>query len=155
MTRVVVFACGEPLRGDDGSGPACAERLSAAARARAEVRTCRALSVEDLLALPDETSVIIVDAVTGPSPGTIVREPLADLERIAAGWSPVSGHQLSLAATVALARALGWEGRGTFLGIGTTSFGLGEGLSDPVAAAIPTLTEAVEREVTTLAREGA
>ena len=151
MTRVVVFACGEPLRGDDGSGPACVAGLSAETHAVADVRACGTLSVEDLLTLPDGTAVVIVDAVTGPAPGVIVREPLADLERVAAGWAPVSGHQLSLAATVALARALGWEGQGTFLGIGTSSFGLGEGLSEPVAAALPALTTAVEREVAALA----
>ena len=60
--------------------------------------------------------------------------------------------RLTLAATVALARALGWAGEGTFLGIGTTSFGLGEGLSDPVAAALPALTAAVEDEVRAQAR---
>ena len=152
MRRVVVFACGEPLRGDDGAGPASVERLSAASMTMADVRTCRSLSVEDLLALPDEHSVVVVDAVTGPSPGEIVREPLADLERVVAGWTPVSGHQLSLAATVALADALGWRCRGTFLGVGARSFTLGEGLSEPVAAALPALAAAIEREVEALAR---
>jgi hydrogenase maturation protease len=152
MRRVVVFACGEPLRGDDGAGPASVERLSAASMAMAEVRTCGSLSVEDLLALPDEDSVIVVDAVTGPAPGELVREPLADLDRVAAGWTPVSGHQLSLAATVALADALGWRCRGTFLGVGASSFGLGEGMSEPVMAALPALTTAIDDEVAALSR---
>lgn len=153
MTRVVVFACGEPLRGDDGSGPASVEGLSAAVRMVADVRTRPSLSAEDLLMLPPGTATVVVDAVTGPPAGTIVRERLADLDRVAVSWVPLSGHQLPLATTVALARALGWRGHGTFLGVGAHSFGLGEGLSGPVAAALPALTAAVEHEVTTLARD--
>lgn len=153
MTRVVVFACGEPLRGDDGSGPASVERLSAAARAVAEVRARPSLSAEDLLTLPPGTAAVVVDAVTGLPAGTIVRERLADLERVAVPWVPLSGHRLPLATTVGLARALGWHGSGTFLGMGARSFALGEGLSDAVVAALPSLTAAVEAEVTSLAGE--
>lgn len=152
MTRVVVFACGEPLRGDDGSGPASVERLSATVRAIAEVRTRPSLSAEDLLLLPADTAVVVVDAVTGAPRGTIVREHLADLERVAVPWVPLSGHQLPLVTTVALARALGWRGCGTFLGVGAHSFALGEGISAPVAAALPALTAAIEDEVLRLAR---
>jgi hydrogenase maturation protease len=153
MTHVVVFACGEPLRGDDGSGPASVEGLSAAVRTVAEVRARPSLSAEDLLVLPSGTAAVVVDAVTGPPAGTIVRERLSDLDRVAVSWVPLSGHQLPLATTVALARALGWHGLGTFLGVGARSFGLGEGLSEPVAAALPALTAAVEDEVTRLARD--
>jgi hydrogenase maturation protease len=95
----------------------------------------------------------VVDAVTGPPAGTIVRQRLGDLDRIAVSWVPLSGHQLPLATTVALARALGWHGQGTFVGVGAASFELGGGLSAPVAAALPALTAAVEREVTALARD--
>jgi hydrogenase maturation protease len=152
MTRVVVFACGEPLRGDDGSGPASVEGLSAAVRTVAEVRARPSLSAEDLLGLPPGTAAVVVDAVTGPPAGTIVREPLVDLERDAVSWVPLSGHQLPLATTVGLARALGWKVRGTFLGVGARSFGIGEGLSEPVAEALPRLIAAVELEVTALSR---
>lgn len=151
MSPVVVFACGEPLRGDDGAGPAAVDRLSAETRVVADVRPCRSLSAEDLLALSPEVAVVVVDAVTGPPAGTIVERRLADLERIALSWQPVSGHQLPLATTVLLARALGWTGQGTFVGIGAHSFELGEGLSQPVAAALPALTAAIEHEVSALA----
>ena len=53
---------------------------------------------------------------------------------------------------LALADALGWRCRGTFLGVGARSFTLGEGLSGPVAAALPALTAAIEQEVEALAR---
>ncbi len=153
MTRVVVFACGEPLRGDDGSGPASIERLSAAVRKAVEVRARPSLSAEDLLALPPDAAALVVDAVTGPPAGTIVRQRLVDLDRVAVAWVPLSGHQLPLATTVTLARALGWRARGTFLGVAAHSVGLGDGLSEPVAAALPALTEAVEREVMALTRD--
>jgi len=151
MRRVVVFACGEPLRGDDGSGPAAIEGLSPAARTIAEVRARPSLSAEDLLGLSSDIRVVVVDAVTGAPPGDLVRERLSTLERVAARWVPLSGHQLPLATTVALARALGWAGDGTFLGIGARGFGLGDGLSGTVASALPALTEAVEREIVALA----
>lgn len=151
MTRVVVFACGEPLRGDDGSGPASVERLSAAVRAVVEVRARPSLSADDLLVLPRGAAAVVVDAVTGPPAGTIVRERLLDLHRTAVPWVPSSGHQLPLATTVGLARALGWHGSGTFLGVGAGSLTLGDGLSEPVAAALPSLIAAVEREVMALA----
>jgi hydrogenase maturation protease len=147
MTRVVVFACGEPLRGDDASAPVAVQGLSVAARARSDVRIRPARSAEDLLELEPHTAVVVVDAVTGPPSGTIVRQRLSELDRIAVAWVPVSGHQLPLGTTLGLARALGWQGDGTFLGIAAASFGLGEGLSEPVAAAVPALTAAVEREV--------
>lgn len=150
MRRVVVLACGEPMRGDDGSGPAAAIRLSPGIRAAADVRTCRSLAAEDLLGLAADEAVVVVDAVTGPPPGTIVREPLADLDQVALPWAALSGHQLPLATTVALARVLGWQASGTFLGIGGASFGLGEGLSDPVGAALPALIAAIEDEVSAL-----
>jgi hydrogenase maturation protease len=109
--------------------------------------------VEDLLELPPDHAVVVVDAVTGPAAGTIVRSGLDELDGIALSWRPVSGHQLPLAATVALARTLGWWGRGTFLGIGARSFVLGDGLSDPVAAALPAFTTAIERVVVGLAHD--
>ena len=151
MRRVVVLACGEPMRGDDGSGPAAVIRLSPWIRATAEVRTCRSLAAEALLALSADEAVVVVDAVTGPPAGAIIRQPLADLDRVAVPWAPLSGHQLPLATTVALARVLGWHGSGTFLGIGGASFGLGEGLSDPVGEALPALIAAIEDEVIALA----
>ncbi len=80
-----------------------------------------------------------------------MRQPLTDLDDIAVSWVPLSGHQLPLATTVALARALGWHGHGSFFGIAARSFELGEGLSEPVAAAMPALIAAVEHEITALA----
>jgi hydrogenase maturation protease len=151
VKRVRVFACGEPLRGDDAAGPLAVEGLPADVLATADVRTCRDLSVEDLVGLPQRVAAVVVDAVTGPPAGTIVERALADLETVARPWTPVSGHQLPLATTVALARALGWSGRGTFLGVGAASFVLGDELSEPVAAALPALTAAIEHEVRALA----
>ncbi len=153
MTRVVVFACGEPLRGDDASGPASVAALSRAASGLADVRTRRSLAAEDLLELPPDGVVVVVDAVIGPPAGTIVRERLSDLDRVAVSWAPISGHQLPLAQTISLARLLGWRGTGTFLGIGAASFELGEELSEPVAAALPALTAAIEQEVLAFAHE--
>ena len=47
--------------------------------ARAEVRIVRAVEVEDLVALPAGSRVVIVDAVAGPAPGQLVEIELAAL----------------------------------------------------------------------------
>ncbi len=147
MTRIVVVACGEPLRGDDGLGPAAVDGLSLGTRAMADIRTLPSLAAEDLLALPPGTTVILVDAVAGPAPGTLVRMPLDALRRSAVADPPLSGHRVPLAQTIELARVLGWDGHGAFLGLGGASFTIGESLSPPVRAALPALRTAIEQEV--------
>ncbi|MEZ4596663.1 MAG: hypothetical protein R3C32_07355 [Chloroflexota bacterium] len=92
---------------------------------------------------------MVVDAVTGAPPGDLVRERLSTLERVAARWVPLSGHQLPLATTCA-ARAL--VGRRWHVpGYRGTRLRAGGRLSGTVASALPALTEAVEREIVALA----
>ncbi len=190
--RIIVLACGDELRGDDGVALAAVGALSPAVLARAEVRIVGAVAVEDLVALPAGSRVVIVDAVAGPAPGQLVELELAalhgrtpgqaaplaeasamrapDLATLDAGAveapdadamhtrapgatavSPTSSHQLPLPQVVGLAGLLrGAPLEGRFVGVGIESVAFGEGLSTPVAAAVPALAEAVARAVRSL-----
>jgi hydrogenase maturation protease len=157
--RIIVLACGDELRGDDGVALAAVGALPPAVLAHAEVRIVGAVAVEDLVALPVGSRVVIVDAVAGPAPGQLVELELAALHGRASDLaapgvpavSPTSSHQLPLPEVVALAgllRDAPLEGR--FVGVGIGSVAFGSGLSEPVAAAVPALTEAVARIVRAL-----
>jgi Ni,Fe-hydrogenase maturation factor len=80
-SHIIVLACGDELRGDDGVALAVVGALPSAVLARAEVRIVGAVAVEDLVALPVGSRVVIVDAVAGPAPGQLVELELAALHR--------------------------------------------------------------------------
>jgi hydrogenase maturation protease len=149
-----LLVCGNADRGDDGAAltavartlPALAPRL----RTRLEVRRCEALRVEDLLDVPPETAILILDTVLGPAPGTVVRLPLGELRRPGAP-APHSSHQLPIAQVIALAEVLrGRVLKGSFVGVAGRSFGYGHGASAPVRGALPSLCHAIEAEVSRL-----
>jgi hydrogenase maturation protease len=151
----VVLACGDELRGDDGVAAHAVRALPPEALAGAEVRIVDALQVEDLVALPQEARVVIVDAVAGPPAGQLVELDLAVLGSGGAGSggagqleSVASSHQLPLAEVLALAGLLrGQPLAGRFVGVGIRSVAFGSGLSEPVVAALPALTAAAARAV--------
>lgn len=150
---IVVFACGSELRGDDGVAPLAVRALPAAVAAGVDVRVLGAVAVEDLVALPPGTKVVIVDAVVGPAPGQVVELDLAAFppgatDLAAPALITTSSHQLPLGEVVALATLLRdapIDGR--FVGIGIRSVAFGSELSGPVADALPALTDAVSRAI--------
>lgn len=152
---VVVLACGDALRGDDGIAAAAVRALPPRVLELTEVRVLDAPGVEDLVDLPPDAWVVIVDAVAGPPPGQLVELDLAALRALSAaphgvaGSGPVaSSHQLPLPEVVALAGLLRGEPLlGRFVGVGIRSVAFGEGFSEPVAAALPALTAAVAHAV--------
>jgi hydrogenase maturation protease len=116
--------------------------------AGAEVRIVPAVTVEDLVALPPDAQVVIVDAVVGPPPGQLVELALADLATGAVRAVATSSHQLPLPEVVALAGLLRDAPlQGRFVGIGIGSVAFGSQLSEPVAAAVPVLADAVARAI--------
>lgn len=151
MARVTVLVCGEPLRGDDAVGPRVADALSARVRRRAEVRQVGGLMPDDLL--DGAGAVIVVDAVRGLAPGSVVDVPLGDLTRLeASGAGPASSHALPLASVVAIAEHLeGGALRGRFIGIGGASFELGAPMSPPVEAAVRPAAARIAARVRVLA----
>jgi hydrogenase maturation protease len=145
---IVVFACGDELRGDDGVAPLAVRALPPRVVAGIDVRVLGAVAVEDLVALQPGTRVIIVDAVVGPPPGQVVELGLAELTSNSVTVVATSTHQLPLGEVLALAallRDVPIEGR--FVGVGIGSVAFGRDLSGAVTAALPVLADAVARAI--------
>ena len=148
---VVVFACGDPLRGDDSVAHLAVEALPAEVLARADVRLIGALEAAYLRDVPPGVRAIIVDAVVGPRPGHIVEMPLLEMSGRAEELVTTSTHQLPLDQVVAIAQLLRDEPvEGRFVGMGIASVELGEHVTAPVEASLPALTAAVAAAIAEL-----
>ena len=149
--RVVVFACGDPLRGDDLVAPRACTSLPPEMLARADVKLVGALEPEYLRDLPAGVRAVIVDAVVGPPVGQLVEMDLADMSGRAKRVVTTSTHQLPLDQVVAIAQLLRDEPVvGRFVGIGVEAVAIGEEPTAPVEASIPILRDAVARAVADL-----
>ena len=137
--RARVIGLGQPAAGDDGVGLAVLQSL----RQRGPLPDVELLEVADDLALvpllETESTVVLVDAVAGDTPGNVVvltPEELACRDRGA-----TSTHGIGVAQAIALARVLA-DGvarapvRIVAVTIRTPT-GYGYGLSPAVAAAVP------------------
>ena len=146
-----VLACGERERGDDAAALEAAVRLDTGTWTSARVRLVGQLSPEHLMDALDAGPVLVLDAVRGVEPGTVVEMPLAALLDRPAGWTATT-HVLPMVSVVRLAGALGAPlDRGWFVGLGGTRFELGLGLSRPVRAAMPRYVTRIEARL----RDGA
>jgi hydrogenase maturation protease len=142
-----VLVCGDPARGDDGAGIAAVARMRRADRIGVDIRRVGQLEPDDLVDALAAGDCVVVDAVRGIEPGTIVEVPLRRLAT-AGGPQPASSHALPLATVIGLAEALGADvDRATFVGIGGNRFDLGTGLSAPVATGLDACVTAILRHV--------
>ncbi|MFN8631623.1 MAG: hydrogenase maturation protease [Chloroflexota bacterium] len=153
--RVLIVGYGNPLRSDDGVGPAVAERLMADPRFDgAEVRTAHQLTPELAMDASEVEVLVLIDAADGVPPGEVVVRDLAQpgREGIADGGSagrveeagPPLTHHVDPSSLVALAAELwGASPRTIMVGVGPASFDLGEALTPTVEAAVPRAVEAV------------
>lgn len=151
---VLVIGYGNPLRSDDGVGPAVAERLAADPRLRdAEIRAEHQLTPEVAIDASRVALLVLVDADDSvPAGEVVVRElgaasgtsgALAPTGRDAQGGQPLT-HFVDPASLLALAAELwGAVPRTVVVGIGPLSLGLGDELTPEVAAAVPRAVEAV------------
>ena len=152
---VRIIVCGNADRGDDGIALATiATLLPTLPRGlllRLEVRRCLELRVEDLVDLPEGVSCLILDAVAGLEPGTVVRLSLSELaER--PPFTPRSSHQLSIDLVVGLAGVMRDRPvEGTFIGVAGRGFAFGAPLSRVARTAMPAFREAIESELYDLA----
>ncbi|TWU44881.1 hypothetical protein Q31b_00510 [Novipirellula aureliae] len=123
-TRTLIIACGNPLRGDDGLGPALVDRLSSLQRSDIETDVDYQLNIEDAVTIAAYKRVLFVDAsVTAPSP--FLLQPLAPSSEIT-----FTSHSVTPGAILAICqdhfhhRPEAWV-----MGIRGFRFELGEGLS--------------------------
>ena len=112
-----------------------------------EVRRHPDLRTEDLLDLPEGVRVLIIDAVVGPPPGTVVSLPLGELcDR--PPFTPRSSHQLPIDLVVGLVGVIRSRPvEGVFVGLAGHRFGYGTPLSRAVRAALPAFRAAIESEL--------
>lgn len=145
---VCVIGIGQPFRRDDGVGPAAVERLRACLPAAAEVRTHDGEPAGLLELWRGRALVIAIDATRGGGPPGTLRRWAADEAALPDDETFTSTHGFGLAQAVALGRALGaLPERLVIYGMAGAEFGMGEGLSPAVAAALDALTRRVAAEV--------
>ena len=143
MARPCVFGIGNPSRRDDGVGVWVAQALAARlAPGAADVRVLADDGFALVDALAGTRAALLIDAVqSSAAPGTVHRFD-AVAGPLPAALLRCSTHLLGVAEAVELARALGQlPERLQVYGIEGADFGIGEGLSPPVAAAAAALVD--------------
>ena len=148
---VLVVAIGNPDRGDDGFGPAVAQRLRGRVPPTVRIleRSGDALAlIEDWNSSPP---VIIVDAMTPiTKPGRVHRLDLTH-SPLPVGCSPRSSHAFGVAETVELARSLGRLPQCLLAYVVEgEQFGTGAPLSLVVAEAVGDVADRIVSEVLTI-----
>jgi Ni,Fe-hydrogenase maturation factor len=145
-SRIPVFLCGELDHSDDGAPFRAIRLLPPKVRARAHLIHPGQLDPAKMREAA-RSPCIIVDAVTGIEPGSIVELPLSDIVSMSrarakrsANGSARPARQLVLDQTLALVELLrAAPPAGRFLGIGMGDSGPGETLSAAVAFGVPAL----------------
>ena len=141
---VEVLVCGSSDRGDDGAPMAATGSLGSSLPPDVAVRTVGQLDIDDLLSIPRDAGVVVVDAATGIDPGAVVELPLSGLIGQDEQIHPRSSHALAIREVVGLAEMIrGRPFRGRIVAIGGSQFGLGRPFSRPVAAGLPTLAATI------------
>lgn len=146
--RPLVIGVGNRDRGDDAVGPAVADAVADRCGDAVESIVVDGDLVDLALRWGDERTVVVVDAmVGGGAPGTVV-----ELDGLTDRFDqdhPVSSHGVGLGAAIELARALDRLPRSlTVLAVEGARFELLASLSEPVAGAVTSLTDRIERLVT-------
>lgn len=156
--RVLVVGYGNALRTDDGVGWHAARLLAGDPRlANAIVIAEHQLAPELALDLSTVGLVILVDASTTTTAGTVTVRPLAAPGGGAGGGDASSGtlaspgassHHVDPELLLALARELyGAAPEAIVVSVGVAEMGAGEALSPAVAAALPLVADVVARLV--------
>jgi hydrogenase maturation protease len=140
MSRTLLLACGNSLRGDDGVAPCVADCLRESDLAT-QIHSALQWTPELAEPISQAELVIFVDASASLQPGEIACMAVRPIYK-----SPSSlTHQTSPASLLALAEELYGKvpARAYLLTIGGASFEMGEGLSADVRRAVPRATERI------------
>ena len=147
--HLAVLVCGDAQRRDDGVALRAVERLTGPIRAMVDLRFVGQLDPQALL--DAGSPCVVVDAVVGVAPGTILCSPLAAVAEIGAA-APHSSHALPAAMVVGLAQAMGADVAGSRLvGVGIGDVRFGTALSAPVEAALPQFAATLAATIVDLA----
>lgn len=138
----VVIGIGNPYRRDDGIGPAVAAAVDALLLPDVRVLNCAGEMTQILDAWAGAGTAVVIDAAVGGTPGRVRRCALDEFVEA----TPFSSHELSLAKTYELARALDRAPDSvTVVTVDVADTGHGEGLTAVVAAALPEAVDVVLR----------
>lgn len=143
-----IIGIGNPLMGDDGIGIAAVSALEKEGVPEGvEIIDGGTGGLTLLTLMEGAKKVILVDAVeTGREPGTILRLAGEDLEPETSA-SSLSLHSSGLPEVLALGRALGTLPPLILFGVQPDSVEVRLGLSEPVAAALPSLLALIREEL--------
>ena len=135
----LVIACGNPVRGDDGVGPAVAARLGMG-QYPCTVVTVQALVPELAETVSRASRVVFVDARLNAETGIVSTESVTPTIADVA----TQGHSLTPGGVVGLAQQLyGWQGQAWLVTVSGGKFDYSNTLSAPVLAALPAAVDAV------------
>ena len=138
MSEPLVIAIGNPLRSDDGAGPALAELLRREGLRVLVVHQLGPELCDDVAAAP---VVVFLDARAGGPAGSVRLTPLTG-----GVGSPATTHAVAPEVVLALAERLhGARPTAALVTLGAASFELGEGLTPEVARALPSARRVVEQ----------
>ncbi len=144
---VVVIGVGDPMRRDDGVGPAVLDALRPVLAPEVTVQACLGETTELLDAWQGARLAVLVDATraTPAQPGRIHRlDALAAPARAGSAGS----HAADLGEVIALARALDrLPARLVVYAVEVADTGYGTGLSTVVSQAVPELRDRIAAEV--------
>ncbi len=151
VAPVVVIGIGNPMRGDDGVGPAAIDLLRQAGHLPdTEFMVMDGEATRLVEAWQGRRLALVVDAtVLGSTPGSIHRIE-AGVDQLP-GWSSgASSHSTGLADAVELGRALDRLPQQLIIfGIEPADITLGAELSDAARTALPELVRAILNELAT------
>jgi hydrogenase maturation protease len=146
--RVVVIGVGNEFRGDDGAGPGVIACLPGRLPGDVELVPSDGEPTGLLEAWTGASVAIVVDAVAGPAPGALRRLVLGQDAAAANEAGVASTHGLGVETAIGLAAALGRLPTVLIVHcIEGADFSYGRGLSEPVAAAIGSLADAIVADV--------
>jgi len=147
LTRCLILACGNTLRGDDGVGPWLAEWAESRFRNEPSIRVISRQQWTPELSedLAHASAAIFVDCSTASLPGSVDLIPVAPEESRAEPGS----HHLGAAELMALGEGLFGSAprEALLLTVGAGSTGLGETFSEEVKAALPRAAALLEETV--------
>ena len=149
VRRDLLIGIGNPLRGDDGVGPALLEALAAELggwrTASAELHTVHQLTPELALAVVGVRRVLFLDACMASRSAEPWIERLQLPENPAASSWLLGGHQWAPLSLLALAQSLyGWRGEGALLRVPAFAFPHGTSFSTPLLQALPKAKELMD-----------
>jgi hydrogenase maturation protease len=143
--RALAIGYGNPLRGDDGIGQALAAALATTAIDAFDVIGCHQLTPELAERLATVDLAIFVDAGIEGHPGSV---RVTRIQQSARQQGSSLVHHVNPAALLLLSRQIyGRSPEAFIVTVAAGSFALSEGLSEPVAAALPEVVATVRQLV--------